>query len=175
MRPAVLAGSIGVLLVAGMPAVVAAQSGRVGAMPSPAPARQADQARMIVLNDGSVVADFGRGYERVIRSCDAYYWNARHLDAYGRPIDPAPQGGSAQRPPGANGLPAAPGQSPVPDQVGRTRLSTTRQGTAAPSAGATSGTTLQPRHSGWRTVGPAYYDRACYARDQRGRVRLIHF
>lgn len=155
MKPAVLTATIGLLLVA-VPVGVSAQSGRVGAMPAPAPARQADQTRMIVLNDGSVVADFGRGYERVIRSCDAYFWNARRVDAYGRPIDPAPQGGSAQRPPGVSGLPPAPGQAPVPDQVGRTRLSATR-------------------HPGWRTVGPAYYDRACYARDHHGRLRLIHF
>lgn len=175
MRVVIVTGTIGVLLLAAASGDAAAQSGRIGAMPSPAPVRPSEETRMVVLNDGSVVADFGRGYERVIRSCDAYFRNARLVDAYGRPIDPAPQGGSGQRPPGADGLPPAPGQAPAPDQVGRTRLSATRQGTAPSSGAATPGSTLQPRHSAWRTVGPVYHDRACYARDQRGRLRLIHF
>lgn len=169
------------------------QSGRMAGMPSPAPA--ATQVPVIVLDDGSVIADFGRGYERLIRACSAYSrgdWPGGR--SRGPVADRPPQGGSASRAPGAGGLPTAPGARGLPaapgmsappgghgrsvgtSAVGRTTVGRSSVGL---SSGSTSGVgvstgSLQSTHSGWRSAGPAYYDGACYARDARGRLRLVH-
>lgn len=171
-----------------------AQSGRMAGLPSPAPA--ARQVPVIVLADGSVVADFGRGYERLIRACSAYSaggWPAGR--ARRRVVDRAPQGGSASRAPGAgglqtapgaNGLPAAPGMSAAPgsqaQSVRRSSVGQTSVGRATVGMSNGSGSTvgmssgsLQSTHSGWRTAGPAYYDGACYGHDSHGRLRLIYY
>lgn len=172
------------------------QSGRTGSLPSPTRAPAATQVPMIVLSDGSVVADFGRGYERVIRSCAAYSGSAWPAgQPRGRSANPAPQGGSASRPPGANGLPPVPGMSPPPgaqrpasvgtsttggSQVGRSTVGRSTVGSSAvgsstagtSSVGRSSGS-LTPTHSAWRTAGPVYYDGACYVQDAYGRLRLI--
>lgn len=177
--------------------VAQAQSGRMAGLPSPAPAPT--QVPVIVLDDGSVVADFGRGYERLIRACAAYSgtdWpggRSRHVP------DRAPQGGSASRAPGAAGLPAAPGARGLPaapgmsappgaqagstgtssvgrSSVGRSTVGMSRVGTSSAgssSVGVSNGS-LQRTHSGWRSAGPVYYDGACYAYDARGHLRLIH-
>lgn len=172
----------GGLLVAA--ATAEAQSGRVATLPSPA--QETRQVPVIVLNDGSVVADFGRGYERLIRACSAYsggVWPGGQ--PRGSIVDRAPQGGSASAPPGAKGLPPAPGMSAPPgaqrssagtSTVGSTtvgRATVGMSGTGGSTAGAAGGS-LQATHSGWRTAGPAYYDGACYSHDAYGRLRLIH-
>lgn len=168
-----------------------AQSGRMAGLPSPAPA--ATQVPVIVLGDGSVIADFGRGYERLIRACSAYSggdWPGGR--SRGPVADRAPQGGSASRAPGAGGLPpapgarglpAAPGMSAAPgvparsaaSAVGRTSVGLTSVGLSSgnKSAVGMSSGSLQSTHSGWRSAGPVYYDGACYAYDTRGRLRLI--
>lgn len=178
-----------------------AQSGRMAGLPSPPPAAShASQVPVIVLQDGSVVADFGRGYERLIRACSAYSggdWPGGQRRT--RVVDRAPQGGSASRAPaagglqtapGAGGLQPAPGMSAPPGAQGRTvgtssvgQSSVGRSGTGRSSVGVSSGTgstvgmsngSLQSTHSGWRTAGPVYYDGACYAYDTHGRMRLIY-
>lgn len=186
----------GALFLAASPAM--AQSGRMAGLPSPSSG--ASQVPIIVLNDGSVVADFGRGYERLIRACSAYSggsWPGGQ--PRGRIVDRPPQGGSASgapgasglpTAPGASGLPAAPGMSPPPraqgravgtSSVGTSSVGTTTVGRSSVGMSASSGTaaagstgSLQSTHSAWRNAGPAYYDGACYAHDAYGRLRLIH-
>ena len=166
-----LAGvAAGILLLA---APAAAQSGRMASLPAPRPAPQ--EVPVIVLDDGSVVADFGRGYERLLRSCTAHFggtWPGGQ--ARGRGAGAPPQGGSASRPPNANGLPPVPGMSPAPGG-NRPTVGTTAVGkpTVGMSSAGSAGGTLQPVHSGWRTAGTAYYDGACYTHDAYGRLRLI--
>lgn len=52
---------------------------RQAMMPEPARAetRVPGQPPLLMLRDGTVLIDLGRGYERVIRSCDAYLLPAR--------------------------------------------------------------------------------------------------
>ncbi|MBA3889425.1 MAG: hypothetical protein H0X64_02745 [Gemmatimonadaceae bacterium] len=170
----------GALLFAG--ASAEAQGARMATLPSPAPV--AAQVPVIVLRDGSVVADFGRGYERVIRACSASGGTWPGGQPRGHISDRAPQGGSASPPPGANGLPPAPGMSASPGaqraSVGTASVGTTTvgrstvglSGTTASAVGTSNGS-LQSTHSGWRTAGPAYYDGACYTYDAYGRLRLV--
>lgn len=171
MTHAHIVGLAAALLVLAVPA--AAQSGRIASLPAPRPAPQ--EIPVIVLDDGSVVADFGRGYERLLRSCSAYAggtWPGGQ--ARGRGASAPPQGGSASRPPNATGLPPVPGMSPVPGgnrpTVGMTAVGkpTVGMGTAG-----SAGSTLQPAHSGWRSAGTMYYEGACYTHDAYGRMRLV--
>lgn len=151
--------------------VRAGSAGRgTAAIPATPPAGSGSPARPlpVLLQDGTALVDLGQGYERVVRSCAAYARGAERT-AYGYG-DPAPQGGSASRPPGAGGAQPVPGLAAVPGL--QPAPGVPRAPGAAPSVG---GGSLEPLHSGYRTAGRVYYDRACWMRDDHGRIRLIHF
>lgn len=149
------------------------QSGRIATLPSPRAgvSQSGGDVPIIVLRDGSVVADLGRGYERLLRSCAAYS-STRVRPGVGlqqaRGLPPAPQGGSASPAPGANGLPPAPGLSATPGGSTPRRVGVS---SVAGTVGSTS--TLQRQGSAWRTAGPVYLDGACYTQGRDGRLRLV--
>ena len=152
-----------------------AQRGRMAALPAPRPAAESMPAiPVVVLGDGTVLANLGRGRERLLRSC-AVYQDRSWPSGVGRSqLPPAPQGGSASPAPGAKGLPPAPGLSAPPGAVGTSRVGVGSVGRTAGAGSTAVGTgTLHRPGSSWRTAGPAYLDGACYVQGRDGRLHLV--
>ena len=170
MRHAITFVAVAALL---LPAAAEAQSARVAMPPSSAGAPQRDarpHRRPYTRRDGHVVLH-SRGAEHPIRSCSAYF-------GPNGTAGPAPQGGAGSRPPGANGLSPAPGMQPAPGALQPAPgLSPAPGATSGSSGRATAGSTssLEPLHSGWRTVGTVYLDGVCYLRDRQGNLQLFQF
>jgi hypothetical protein len=126
--------SLAMILLASAPAAAAAQ--RVGQMPAPAPREQVQPqperhgsyhrrvpapVRYIVLNDGTIIADLGWGYEQVVRSCAVTGAQPQTWVTYpaAAPQRSGSQPSGNQPAPGwqpAPGQQAAPGQQPAPRQ-----------------------------------------------------------
>jgi hypothetical protein len=114
------------IALAALPAAGAAQ--RYGGMPAPAtreevrpePDRRGGSyrrhhrppARYIVLNDGSIIADLGYGYEQVIRSCSVTGSQRQSWVTHPAPAPARPAGASPTQP--VPGWQPAPGQQPAP-------------------------------------------------------------
>lgn len=157
------------LVVAGLPGAANAQSGRAATLPSPPPSASTPHPWPTrVRDDGSVVVEVARGYEYVVRSC-AYYVELvrqRRLSQR-RAVQAAPQGGSGQRPPGAGGLPQAPGLPALPgggDAGGAASGAQASRGNPSRSA---------PSVPRIHSSGLPYHNGICHVRDAYGRLRLI--
>jgi hypothetical protein len=173
MNPAHIASFAAIALMA-LPGAGEAQ--RYGGMPAPAVRQEAPReperrqhhyrrhhpapARYLILNDGTIIADLGWGYEQVVRSCQLS--GGQQQTWVSNPAaTAAPTAGGLQQAPGWQ---PAPGHQPAPGQ----QHASSQQWTPPRYE--------PPRHPSASHVSPVVTSRAapCWVRDGHGNIVIVN-